>query len=98
MKYHAIFPKPIITERSFGEAKKGKYTFRVDSLANKEIVKRAIESLFNVTVVKINTLIVKGKTKRFGQKSREIIMGPWKKAIVQIGKDQKIDLFETGAS
>lgn len=88
-----IIIRPIITERSMDDMADRKYTFEVHKKANKTEVKKAVESLFNVNVQKVNTMNVSGKTKRRG-----ITVGKtrsWKKAIVTLTVDSDtIEFFE----
>ena len=90
-----LIVRPIITERSMKEAAAKRYTFEVDLKANKTQVKKAVEREFGVKVIRVRTAIVHGKKYRhtkkwkFGQKS------DWKKAVVSIKPEQKIELFET---
>ena len=82
MKPEDIIVKPIITEKSSDGLQEGKYTFKVAKKATKIQIAQAVESLFEVKVLKVNTMIVKGKEKRQGAHSG---MRPdWKKAIVTI--------------
>ena len=77
-----IIVKPIITERSNSGLEVGKYTFKVAKKATKVQIAKAVETLFNVKVLDVNTMTVKGKEKRMGAHSG---MRPdWKKAIVTI--------------
>lgn len=77
-----IIIKPIITEKSNMEMQAGKYTFEVNKKATKVDVKRAVEKLFNVKVLKVNTINVSGKEKRVGINVGKT--ADWKKAIVSI--------------
>jgi ribosomal protein L23 len=77
-----IIIKPIITEKSNVEIQAGKYTFEVNKKATKVDVKRAVEKLFNVKVLKVNTINVSGKEKRVGRNIGKT--ADWKKAIVSI--------------
>ena len=77
-----IIIKPIITEKSNMEMQAGKYTFEVNKKATKVDVKRAVEKLFNVKVLKVNTIDVSGKEKRVGRNIGKT--ADWKKAIVSI--------------
>ena len=77
-----IIIKPIITEKSNEGIEEGKYTFKVDKRATKVEIARAVEKLFNVKVVKVNTVSVKGKEKRVGVHQGKT--ASWKKAIVMI--------------
>ena len=77
-----IIIKPIITEKSNMEMQAGKYTFEVNKKATKVDAKRAVEKLFNVKVLKVNTINVSGKEKRVGRNIGKT--ADWKKAIVSI--------------
>lgn len=96
MNKQGVILAPIISEKSTKDAAFGKFTFRVDKKANKNVIKKAIEDKFKVNVVGISTVIVKGRKARFGARRIETDLPIWKKAIVALKKDQKIDLFETG--
>ncbi len=77
-----IIIRPIVTERSSEGLQDGKYTFEVNKKATKVDIARAVEKLFNVKVLAVNTVHVKGKQKRVG---RNVGMtSSWKKAIVTI--------------
>ena len=92
-----IVIRPIITEKSVTGGNVGKYTFRVHPDANKIQIKRAVEEIHkedNIRVVKINTMIVKGKPRRRGGRMRPGRTAAWKKAIVTLAPGQKINLFE----
>ena len=89
-----IIKRPIITEKSMAEIADKKYTFEVAKDANKIEIKKAIEEIFGVTVIKVTTINVRGKAKRTGAYP----MGKtasWKKAVVKLSADSKnIELFE----
>ena len=77
-----IILKPIITEKSNDDLQEGKYTFKVNRNATKIEIAKAVEKLFEVKVLKVNTMSVKGKKKRVRY---QIGKTPdWKKAIVTI--------------
>jgi large subunit ribosomal protein L23 len=59
-----VLKKPLITEKSTSLLQENKYTFEVDPRANKTEIKQAVQSIFKVKVEKVNTMRVKGKTKR----------------------------------
>ena len=80
-----IIIKPIITERSSMDMQEGKYTFKVNKKATKVDIARAVEKLFEVKVLKVNTINVSGKEKRMGATSGK--RPDWKKAIVTIDTD-----------
>jgi large subunit ribosomal protein L23 len=81
---------PVITEKSTMVSEHNQVTFRVPLTASKPEIKAAVEGLFNVKVTAVNTLISKGKTKRFRG-----IMGrrsDFKKAVVTLAEGNKIDV------
>ena len=82
MRPEDIIIKPIITEESNAGLQEGKYTFKVNKKATKVDIRRACEKLFNVKVLNVNTMVVKGKTKRVGRNIGKT--SDWKKAIVTI--------------
>lgn len=77
-----IIIKPVVTEKSNDALQEGKYTFKVNKKATKIDIKRAVEKLFEVKVVDVKTMTVKGKTKRMGRYVGKT--SDWKKAIVTI--------------
>ena len=89
-KYLEIIKAPVITEKSENERANGKYTFKVDSKANKLEIKEAIEKLFKVKVTSIRTLNVKPKKRRVGRYTG--LTNRTKKAIVTLQEGQTIDL------
>jgi len=88
---------PIITEKSMNDAAKGKFTFKVGKSADKQTIKKVIENKFKVNVIKVATIVVKGKVKKTGKKRLSERTQDWKKAIVSLKQGQKIDLFEVGS-
>lgn len=88
-----IIKRPIITERSTEQMPEKKYTFDVDTKANKIEIKQAVETIFEVKVAKVNTMNVKGKPKTFGRYTG--YTAKRKKAIVQLTEDSKeLEFFE----
>ena len=84
---------PVITEKSMYGIPNKKYTFKVAKDSNKIEIARAVETLFGVKVVKVNTVSVKGRFKRMGR--NEGYRPDWKKAIVTLTEDSKtIEFFE----
>jgi large subunit ribosomal protein L23 len=89
---HDIIIKPIITEKSTALSEDSRYVFKVKNDANKVEIAKAVEALFKVTVVSVNTITVPGKLKRQGRSQG---MTPqWKKAIVTLKDGDRIPLFE----
>ncbi len=88
-----IIIKPFITEKSNSEIANGKYTFIVNTKATKTEIRMAVEKLFQVKVLQVNTVNYEGKVKRQGV---HIGSRPdWKKAIVKIDLDPKPDVYLT---
>lgn len=85
--------EPIITEKSMSNAEKGVYTFRVEEKLDKFAIKHLVEQTFGVHVVSVRTMIQKGEKKRGFSKYSKQVPG-YKKAIVTLKKEEKIDLFE----
>ena len=77
-----IILAPVVTERSTADMQDGKYTFKVAKKATKVEIRNAVEKLFEVKVLKVNTMTVKGKEKRVGVHQGRT--SDWKKAIVTI--------------
>ena len=88
-----IILKPVITEKSMLGAEAKKYTFKVAKDATKIDIARAIEEIYSVEVIKVNTINVRGKSRRYGR--FEGTTPSWKKATVTLSaKSKKIDFFE----
>ncbi|TGY58209.1 50S ribosomal protein L23 [Coriobacteriaceae bacterium] len=88
--YNVII-RPIVSERTFDQMGDNKYTFEVAGDAAKQEIASAVEQIFNVKVVKVNTMWVKPKNKRvrYAQgKTRH-----WKKAIVTLAEGDTIEIF-----
>ena len=82
MRPEDIIIKPVVTEKSNDGLQAGKYTFKVNKKATKVDIARAVEKLFEVKVLKVNTITVRGKEKRVGVHVGKT--ADWKKAIVTI--------------
>ena len=82
MRPEEIIIAPVITEKSNDQMQMGKYTFEVNKKATKVEIANAVEKLFGVKVLNVNTMTVKGKTKRV--RYVEGKTSDWKKAIVTI--------------
>ena len=88
-KLYTLIKSPIITEQTAGLGENLKQVvFKVDISANKKEIKKAVEKLFNVEVIKVTTSVVKGKTKRnrFGLYKKS----DYKKAFVSISEESEI--------
>jgi large subunit ribosomal protein L23 len=93
MDIYQIIKRPLLTEKSGFVREHGNfYTFEVEKTATKEQIRQAVEALFKVHVIKVNTCTMPGKAKRFGKNMSEARR--MKKAIVKLKKDEKIDILE----
>jgi large subunit ribosomal protein L23 len=86
---YEIIRAPLITEKATGLSEKGQVAFRVALTASKPEIKAAVEGLFGVKVLGVNTLVQKGKTKR--TKGRVGVRSDVKKAFVKLAEGQSID-------
>lgn len=86
-----IIIRPIITEKSSQEIANGKYTFEVEKNATKTEIRNAVEKLFEVKVISVNTMNVLGKQKRVGVHQGKT--SDWKKAIVKIDTNPKAEEY-----
>ena len=94
MNPEQIIKRPIILSEKgqILREEENKYLFEVERTANKRQIASAIESLFDVTVERVNTMIVRGRMRRMGRgyaKTKN-----WKKAIVEVVEGESIDFFE----
>ncbi|MGA2507048.1 MAG: 50S ribosomal protein L23 [Chitinispirillaceae bacterium] len=90
--YHSIIRYPSITEKNTTlRTTQNKFVFEVAPEATKPQIKKAVEKLFSVTVLSVNTIVVKGKQKRQGKSAG--YRPNWKKAIVKIQTGQTIAKF-----
>lgn len=87
-----VIIRPLITEKATILAGESKYAFQVDRRANKNQVRNAVETAFNVKVTKVNTMNVHGKRRRVGVRATKA--PDWKKAIVTLAEGDTIQIFE----
>ena len=85
---------PVVSEKSYGLLEDNVYTFKVHPDASKPEIKHAVESLFEVTVLKVNTLNRKGKRKRNRRNFTYGKRPDTKRAMVTLAEGDEIDLFE----
>jgi large subunit ribosomal protein L23 len=89
-----VIIEPVVSEKSYALLDTGVYTFKVDRRASKPEIHDAVEAIFGVKVVKVNTL------NRLGKRKRNRRTGTWgkradsKRAIVTLAEGERIDLFE----
>ena len=89
---HQIVLRPLVTEKGVHRAaRNNQYAFEVNPLADKPQIRDAIQSLFDVTVLKVRTQSRKGKPRRY--RFRQGSTKSWKKAIVTLGEEDRIDFF-----
>lgn len=89
-KIYNTLKSPVVTEKSMMGSQNGQVTFRVPLEATKPEIKKAVEALFEVKVTAVNTILTKGKVKRFkGVLGKRVDV---KKAIVTLEEGQTIDV------
>ena len=90
---HVIKRPLILTEKgSLLREEANKYLFEVDRRANKIQIKNAVETLFKVSVIDVNTMVVRGKMRRMGRGKSKT--QNWKKAVVTLKDGESIEFFE----
>lgn len=87
-----ILIRPIVTEKTTSMMQENKYTFLVPLKANKIEIRQAVEQIFKVKVLDVNTIRVMGKIKRMGRTQGK--RPDYKKAIVKLAPGQNIEFFE----
>ena len=92
MHLYEVLLRPIVTEKSMDLRENDKYTFEVALKANKRQVQEAVEKIFNVRVVDVRTMKVKGKNRRWGRTPYRT--PDRKKAIVTLVEGDSITFFE----
>jgi large subunit ribosomal protein L23 len=89
-----VIIRPIISEKSYAGIEHNRYTFEVDKRASKPEIADAVAEVFSVTVKKVNTMRVPGKTRRL--RTSTGTTRSWKKAVVTLKEGDKIEFFEGG--
>lgn len=88
-----VIVRPLITEKISAESESyNRYGFVVNLKANKNQIKNAIETFYDVKVVAVRTAIIAGKTKRTSKSSKKL--SSYKKALVELAKGQKIEFYK----
>ncbi|HWO70323.1 MAG TPA: 50S ribosomal protein L23 [Actinomycetota bacterium] len=90
-----VIIRPVVSEKSYAGLERNTYTFIVDPRASKTEIKEAVQAIWNVRVVSVNTLRRRGKVKR-----RRFTIGKrpdQKRAIVTLAEGDSIEIFETGS-
>jgi large subunit ribosomal protein L23 len=97
MEYQDVLRRPVITEKNTRLMEQNQYMFEVARDANKIQIKDAVEKTFDVSVVKVNVMNVRGKQRRRARRQGRLASTGWtpnwKKAIVTLAEGDEIDLF-----
>ena len=94
MNVYQVLRRPILTEKSDYQRDDNQYVFEVDRQANKLQIKEAVEIIFDVQVLKVNTMVMKPKRRRLGRKLVQA-RPAWKRAVVTLAPGERIqDFFE----
>lgn len=89
---HQVILRPLVTEKGVHRSSRdNQYSFEVNALADKATVKKAVEALFDVRVLKVRTQNRKGKPRRY--RFRQGVTKNWKKAIVTLDSEHRIEFF-----
>jgi large subunit ribosomal protein L23 len=95
MNIYQVLKRPILTEKTDYQRDDNQYVFEVDRRANKLQIKQAIETLFDVEVQAVNTMVMKPKRRKLGRKV--ITTRPaWKRAVVTLAPGERIQEFFEG--
>ena len=89
-----VILEPVVSEKSYGLLEDNVYTFKVHTGASKPEIRDAVQAIFGVTVVKVNTLNRKGKRKRNRKSMTYGKRADTKRALVTLAEGDSIDLFE----
>ena len=92
MHPYEVLKRPIVTEKTTLQGEQGRYTFEVNPQANKHQIKEAVEKVFDVDVVAVNVIAMRGKRHRYGRHVSK--PQSWKKATVRVAEGQSIGFFE----
>jgi large subunit ribosomal protein L23 len=92
---YSVILRPLVTEKSTALSGVNKYIFEVAMRANKPQIKAAVEKAFDVTVTAVNVMVMKGKSHGGRRFRRRVTYSPdWKKAVVTLAPEDRIELFE----
>ena len=87
-----VLLRPLVTEKTAAMMQENRYSFEVPLTANKVEIRQAVESIFKVKVLSVNTIRVMGKMKRMGK--HQVRRSDYKKAIVKLAPGETIEFFE----
>jgi large subunit ribosomal protein L23 len=92
MKMYHVIRRPVVTEKTSAlKSVENQAVFEVDRQATKHQIREAVETLFGVKVLSVNTMLMPSRTRRFGRTVG--VRHGWKKAIVTLQEGQEIELF-----
>ena len=95
MNVYQVLKRPILTEKTDFQRDDNQYVFEVDRKANKLQIKEAVETIFDVQVLKVNTMVMKPKRRRLGRKLIQT-RPAWKRAVVTLAPGERIQEFFEG--
>jgi large subunit ribosomal protein L23 len=95
MNVYQVLKRPILTEKTDFQRDDNQYVFEVNRSANKLQIKEAVETLFDVKVLAVNTMIMKPKRRRMGRKMI-VTRSAWKRAVVTLAPGEQIQEFFEG--
>jgi large subunit ribosomal protein L23 len=95
MNVYQVLKRPILTEKSDIQRDDNQYVFEVARAANKHQIKEAVETLFDVEVQAVNTMVMKPKRRRLGRKTIQT-RPAWKRAVVTLAPGERIQEFFEG--
>ena len=95
MNIYQVLKRPILTEKTDFQRDDNQYVFEVARQANKLQIKEAIETIFDVQVVAVNTMVMKPKLRRMGRKTITT-QAAWKRAVVTLAPGERIQEFFEG--
>jgi large subunit ribosomal protein L23 len=95
MNVYQVLRRPVLTEKTDLQRDDTKYVFEVDTGANKHQVKEAVEKIFDVKVVAVNTMMMKPKRRRMGRRW-VVARAGWKRAVVTLAPGERIQEFFEG--
>lgn len=94
MNVYQVLKRPILTEKTDLQRDNNQYIFEVERAANKHQIKEAVETIFDVRVQSVNTMMMKPKQRRMGRKT-VVTQSAWKRAVVTLEPGERIqDFFE----
>ena len=94
VKTNNIIIAPVVTEKSLGLQSQGKYSFWVNPVSSKNQIAAAFKQVFGSDVLRVNTTLIKGKTKT-NWKTRKPVQKPnRKKAVITVAKDTKLEILK----